>query len=175
MSADARFYLPEDVLVKVDRMSMAHGLEVRSPLLSKRIVELAFSIPSSLKLERGVSKALLRRLAARHIPQEIVHLPKTGFHIPLDRWLRNELKELFEGDVFDRSNCELGWLDLRAVKGLWAEHQSGRVDHGYTLWMLWVLHAWSRGLEDTSRARASGAAAEDVVTTRLRETGRGAA
>jgi asparagine synthase (glutamine-hydrolysing) len=148
MRADARLYLPEDVLVKVDRMSMAHGLEVRSPLLSRRVVELAFSIPSALKVERGVSKALLRKLAARHAPPEIVHLPKQGFHIPLDRWLRQDLRASFEEQILSEPDCGIGWVDGRVARKLWAEHQSGTFHRGHTLWMLWALRAWLLGLRD---------------------------
>jgi asparagine synthase (glutamine-hydrolysing) len=144
MRADTRFYLPEDVLVKVDRMSMAHGLEVRSPLLSRRIVELAFTIPSSMKREGEQSKPLLRRLARRHLPAELVDLPKTGFHSPLSRWLRDDLKTRLEHDLLGQGADDLGWVDRGAVRRLWAEHQDGRHDHSQTLWMLWMLTAWTR-------------------------------
>jgi asparagine synthase (glutamine-hydrolysing) len=154
MRADTRFYLPEDVLVKVDRMSMAHGLEVRSPLLSRRIVELAFSIPSSLKREGGRSKALLRHLARRHLPSEVVDLPKTGFHSPLRRWLRSDLKGRLEHEILGNGNGDVIGLDRRAVRRLWLEYHEGRFDHSQTLWMLWMLGSWSRGL--ARGAAASG-------------------
>jgi asparagine synthase (glutamine-hydrolysing) len=144
MRADTRFYLPEDVLVKVDRMSMAHGLEVRSPLLSKRIVELAFTIPSALKRDGDRSKALLRHLARRHVPAEVVDLPKTGFHSPLGRWLRDDLKTRLEDELLGPGSDDVGWIDRGAVRRVWTEHQGGRGDRSQTLWMLWMLSAWSR-------------------------------
>jgi asparagine synthase (glutamine-hydrolysing) len=144
MRADARLYLPEDVLVKVDRMSMAHGLEVRSPLLSRRIVELAFSIPADLKVRGGKGKALLRALATRHVPVELTDLPKRGFHIPLDRWMRQELRPAFEDDMIGASHTGMPWLDRPTLARFWAEHQSGKFHHGHSLWMLWAYHAWER-------------------------------
>jgi asparagine synthase (glutamine-hydrolysing) len=152
MKADARFYLPEDVLVKVDRMSMAHGLEVRSPLLSRRVVELAFCIPSRLKMPDGTSKALLRRLAASYVPRELLSLPKRGFHVPLDRWLRQDLRSAFEQDVLAAPGGRIDWLDRRVLSRLWQEHLSGRFQHGHTLWMLWAYRAWSRA--ETERPAA---------------------
>jgi len=159
MRADARFYLPEDVLVKVDRMSMAHGLEVRSPLLSRRIVELAFSIPAELKVRGGKGKALLRALAARHVPVELIDLPKRGFHIPLDRWMRQELRRAFEEDMIGASHAGMPWLDQPTLGRLWAEHQSGRFHHGHTLWMLWAYRAWER----TSRRSTSDSGHPDLT------------
>lgn len=143
MRADVRFYLPEDVLVKVDRMSMAHSLEVRSPLLSKRVVELAFRLPAALKVRGDVSKALLRRLAARYVPAPVLGLPKRGFHIPLDRWLREELRGPFEDQVLQPSGAA-PWLDRSVLSRLWTEHQGGRFSHGYALWALWAYGVWAR-------------------------------
>jgi asparagine synthase (glutamine-hydrolysing) len=159
MRADAKLYLPEDVLVKSDRMSMAHGLEVRSPLLAKRVVELAFSIPSSLKLRERRSKYLLRTLAEKHVPPALLRLPKRGFHIPLDRWLREDLRPAFEEEVISPSGGTASCLDARTVERLWREHLSGRFDRGYTLWTIWALHAWLR----IRRARPSLAAARRDV------------
>jgi asparagine synthase (glutamine-hydrolysing) len=144
MLADARLYLPEDVLVKVDRMSMAHSLEVRSPLLSKNMVELAFTIPSDLKVEGETSKVVLRRLAARYLPPQILALPKQGFHLPLDQWLRTSLSEPFETAVLG-DGADLGWFDRQAVRRLWGEHRSGRFHHGATLWAVWSFVEWLRG------------------------------
>ena len=142
MRADARFYMPEDVLVKVDRMSMAHGLEVRSPFLSRRLVELAFAIPAEHKMAGGLSKALLRRLAARHVPRELLRLPKRGFHVPLDRWLREDLRPRFEAEVLAAPDGALGGIDRQALRRIWTEHQGGTFRHGQTLWMVWALRAW---------------------------------
>jgi asparagine synthase (glutamine-hydrolysing) len=144
MLADVRLYLPENGLVKVDRMSMAHSLEVRSPLLAKSMVELAFSIPSALKIEGGSSKAILRRLAARYLPASNLNLPKHGFHVPVDEWLRTSLQRPFEAAVLG-NGADLTWLDRRAIARLWDEHRSGRFHHGPTLWAVWAFVEWMRG------------------------------
>jgi asparagine synthase (glutamine-hydrolysing) len=154
MRADAKLYLPEDVLVKADRMSMAHGLEVRSPLLAKRVVELAFRIPSSFKLRERRSKYLLRTLAEKHVPPALLRLPKRGFHIPLERWMREDLRPAFEEQVLSSPGDMADFLDIRAVRALWSEHLSGRIDRGYTLWTIWAFQSWLR----TRRAGPSLAA-----------------
>jgi len=157
MRADAKLYLPEDVLVKADRMSMAHGLELRSPLLAKRIVELACSIPSSLKLRERQSKYLLRALAEKYVPPEILRLPKRGFHIPLDRWLREDLRPVFEEEVLSSAGDTSGCLDGSTIRRIWKEHLSGQFDRGYTLWTIWMLQAWLRnGLNKPSLASVQG-------------------
>ena len=143
MLADVSLYLPEDVLVKVDRMSMAHGLEVRSPLLAKSVVELALSLPSSLKVADGTTKLILRRLAERYLPEDIVALPKRGFHAPVDAWFRGELRSRFEAQVLGAREAVPEWIDLRAVRRLWEEHRSGRLHLGTTLWTVWALAVWS--------------------------------
>jgi asparagine synthase (glutamine-hydrolysing) len=145
MSADARFYLPEDVLVKVDRMSMAHGLEVRSPLLDRRVVELALAIPAAVRMAGGVPKAVLRRVARAHVPPEVLALPKRGFHIPLARWLREDLRRPFEEEVLAGPGAAAAGIDQAALAGLWRRHQAGSHDHGATLWGVWALLAWLAG------------------------------
>jgi asparagine synthase (glutamine-hydrolysing) len=144
MLADVRLYLPENGLVKVDRMSMAHSLEVRSPLLAKSMVELAFTIPSALKIEGGASKAILRRLAARYLPETSLTLPKRGFQVPVDEWLRTSLNRQFEAAVLG-NGADVAWLDRRAIARLWDEHRSGRFRHGPTLWAVWSFVEWMRG------------------------------
>jgi len=133
----------------VDRMSMAHALEVRCPLLSPRVVELALSIPGRIKLARGVSKGLLRQVANRYLPPEVRALPKRGFHIPIDRWFRHELRRVFEEQVLDDTS-DLAWLDSDAVQHLWSQHLSGAYEHGSTLWAVWCLKLWLESLRTTS-------------------------
>jgi asparagine synthase (glutamine-hydrolysing) len=154
MKADARLYLPEDVLVKVDRMSMAHGLEVRSPLLSRRVLELAFSIPARVKVPGGVSKALLRRLAARRGMPELAGLPKRGFHIPLDRWASDELKPAFEDALLGAGARDIPWLDRKVVARLWRQHHAGTHRHGHTFWALWAYRSWSAARDVRANAVA---------------------
>jgi asparagine synthase (glutamine-hydrolysing) len=123
---------------------MAHSLEVRSPLLAKNMVELAFTIPSALKIEGGASKAILRRLAARYLPATSLNLPKRGFHVPMDEWLRTSLHRQFEAAVLG-NGADLAWLDRLAIRRLWDEHRSGRFRHGPTLWAVWSFVEWMRG------------------------------
>jgi asparagine synthase (glutamine-hydrolysing) len=124
---------------------MAHGLEVRSPLLAKSVVELALSLPSALKVADGATKVILRRLAERYLPADILGLPKRGFHAPVDAWFRGELRSRFEAEVLGGTAAVPEWIDLGAVRRLWEEHRSGRFHHGATLWAVWALAVWSAG------------------------------
>ncbi len=151
MRADVGFYMTEDVLVKVDRMSMAHGLEVRSPLLSKRVIELALSIPSRIKTRPGVSKHLLRKLAGRYLPAEVRNLPKRGFHMPIDNWFRTALRKSFEDSLFS-AGSDLGWIDRERARAVWLQHLNGSHNHGMTLWALWSLKSWLDGLRTSPPA-----------------------
>ena len=139
---DINFYMTEDVLVKVDRMSMAHALEVRSPLLDYRIIEFAARLPAGLKLHNGRGKLLLRKLARRRLPEEIVNQPKRGFSIPAAEWLRNELKPIAHEAVFARDSLIADVLDSKQLEKIWNSHQAGRQDHSVFLWGLMMLKLW---------------------------------
>lgn len=138
----ARLYLTGDVLVKVDRASMARGLEVRAPLLDTRIVELAAAIPGSLKLKGLTTKYLLKQAARRWLPAEIVDRPKKGFGVPIGEWLRGPLlpmaKDLLSADKLARE----GWLDGAFVNRLLDEHVAGTADHRKPLWTLLAFELW---------------------------------
>ncbi len=154
MLADVRLYMTEDVLVKVDRMSMAHGLEVRCPFLSKRVIDFAFSLPSRMKVDGRISKAVVRRLARRLLPHSVVDLPKRGFHVPLDAWFRSGLRERFDELVLDSKTVEGIGLDPTHLRKIWREHRDGTRNHGHTLWTIAVLAAWRQQL-GSSLARPS--------------------
>jgi asparagine synthase (glutamine-hydrolysing) len=141
--ADLKIYLPNDVLVKVDRMSMAHGLEVRCPLLDRRLVELAFNIPVKTKMPRLETKALLRRIAARRLPNDILTRPKHGFSAPVSEWLAGPYAEAFQSDVLVPGAKTSAWLDGQRVARLFREHRTGQRDHGYALWAIWMLERWA--------------------------------
>ena len=141
--ADFKIYLPNDVLVKVDRMSMAHGLEVRSPLLDRRVVEAAFRIPASTKLAAGQTKRLLRLLARDRLPSAVVNRPKHGFDAPIGRWIAGPYLEMFRSDVLGPSSVVPALLDRREIVRMLREHGSGRRDYSFALWALWVLARWS--------------------------------
>ena len=142
--ADLKIYLPNDVLVKVDRMSMAHSLEVRCPLLDRRVVEAAFRIPTSRKMPRLAPKYLLREIARRRLPAEVVALPKRGFTAPVAEWLRGRYADRFRDEILSSRSLVLGLLDLAHVRRLFEEHCRAAADHSYALWAVWMLERWSR-------------------------------
>ena len=142
--ADVNVYMTDDVLVKVDRMSMAHGLEVRAPLLDYRILEFGASLPTKLKVSSRQGKLLLRELAARRLPSEIRKLPKQGFSIPIARWIRQDLKEFAHDMLFSDSHLIQNTLDSHSLRKIWSEHQSGNRDHSVFLWGVIMLGLWDR-------------------------------
>ena len=138
-------YCSDDILVKVDRASMAHSLEVRVPFLDHRVVELAAALPARLRFARGRGKALLRRIGRDLLPSEVLTRKKKGFGLPLSPWLRGPLRPLLES-ALSRENLDLiGMFDVEAVRGLVAEHLDGRADRRRELWSLVVLSTWWRG------------------------------
>jgi asparagine synthase (glutamine-hydrolysing) len=142
--ADLKVYLPNDPLVKVDRMSMAHALEVRCPLLDRRVVEQAFRIPTSRKMPSFQSKRLLRRLAARRLPDAVASAPKRGFTAPVGEWIRGAYAGAYRDEVLGQMSRVNGFLDVRRLRRLFDEHCTGPRDHSYVLWAAWVLERWSR-------------------------------
>jgi asparagine synthase (glutamine-hydrolysing) len=142
--ADLKVYLPNDVLVKVDRMSMAHSLEVRCPLLDHRLVELAFAIPRSHKLPWLLPKYLLKQVAKTRLPAELLRLPKHGFSAPVAQWLAGTYRTAFERDVLSASSLTSDLLDVRAVRTMLDAHVSGQADHASALWSIWMLERWYR-------------------------------
>jgi asparagine synthase (glutamine-hydrolysing) len=140
--ADIGLYMTDDVLAKVDRMSMAHGLEVRCPFLDPRILEFAGALPPALKLGRRDGKRLLRHVAARRLPRPIATAPKQGFSIPAASWLRGPLVPAFESRVLARDAGVNEWVEPSAVLAMWREHQSGARDHSVPLWALMCLATW---------------------------------
>lgn len=139
---DLRSYLADNCLVKVDRMSMACSLEVRVPFLAQSIVESAFGLPDRTKLRGLTTKPLLKRVAARHVPEECVYRPKEGFSMPMKHWLRDELRPRLEDLLSaDRLRRE-GRFDVRTVEELKREHLEGRANHSHLLWALLVYQDW---------------------------------
>lgn len=143
MARDTLSYMPDVVLVKVDRAAMAHGLETRVPLLDHRLVEFAWTLPQEMRVQGGTSKWLLRQLLYRHVPRELVDRPKRGFGVPIGQWLRGPLKEWAAEHLSERG---LAGAPLRteAVRELWDEHLSGRADWQHRLWPLLTFQEWRR-------------------------------
>ncbi|MFA9479106.1 asparagine synthase (glutamine-hydrolyzing) [Phycisphaerales bacterium AB-hyl4] len=139
---DIKSYLADNCLVKMDRMSMTASLEARVPLLDKDLVELAFAMPSNLKVAGGQTKALLKSVAARHVPPRCVYRPKEGFSIPIKHWLKREFRPLMEDMLAPDRIREQGIFDASTIERLKHEHLTDRANHSHLLWTLIVFHDW---------------------------------
>ncbi len=148
LEVNLRSYLPDDLLVKADRMSMAASLEARSPFLDHVLVEFAATIPASLKLRGGVSKYILKRAFEGKLPREIVYRRKHGFGVPIGKWFRTTLREYLADTLLSGRARERGLLRLEVAQGLVNEHLSGERDHGQALWTLLMLEAWAQKFLD---------------------------
>ena len=143
IAADMATLLSDDYLVKVDRASMANGLEVRPPMLDHEFLELCATIPSSMKIRTGETKWLLREAAKSILPASILDRPKQGFEIPLDTWLRGPLRPIFEDAVLSSSSSVSGLVDQTVARRLFTHHEKGAGRHGSTLWSLLSLAFWA--------------------------------
>ncbi len=139
---DVKSYLSDNILTKVDRMSMAVSLETRVPFLDPDLVDLAFRIPEKLKVESGKTKVLLKKLASKYIPSEAIYRPKEGFSIPIKTWLGNEFRPLMEDLLDERKIHRDGIFSPEKIKNLKKEHLNGEANHSHILWSLIVFHDW---------------------------------
>jgi asparagine synthase (glutamine-hydrolysing) len=146
MLADLTGYMQDDVLVKVDRASMAVALESRVPMLDHRLVEFSLTLPDPFLRRDGQSKWILRQILHRYVPSELTDRPKMGFSVPIDRWLRGELREWAEDLLDPRHLSQDGILNVNAVRDAWREHLSGRRNLQQQLWTVLMFQAWRRSL-----------------------------
>lgn len=135
-------YLPDDILVKVDRAAMAASLETRMPFLDHRLIEFAWRLPQSMKLSGSTGKWLLRRVLGRHVPMELFERPKMGFGIPLGQWLRGPLRDWAENLLAPERLRDEGYFDVKAVCEKWREHRSGCANWQYLLWDVLMFQVW---------------------------------
>jgi asparagine synthase (glutamine-hydrolysing) len=142
LALDTLGYLPDDILTKVDRASMAVSLEARVPLLDHRVVELAWTLPGSLRVRGGRTKWILREVLARHVPPALTERPKRGFGQPIGAWLRGPLRDWAEGLLAPTALAADDLFDPAPVRTRWAEHLEGRRSHAHLLWDVLAIQAW---------------------------------
>ncbi len=139
---DFKTYLPGDILVKVDRMSMANSLEVRAPLLDYQLIEFAATLPPKLKFNKGEKKIILKKAFLDDLPREILDRKKMGFSVPLAKWFQSDIKEIAFKILFNRNTGLQEYFDMQVLRKLWEEHQSGTKDHSTVLWSLLMFQVW---------------------------------
>lgn len=148
MAQDMIFYLPDDILAKVDRAAMAVSLETRVPLLDPEVVEFAWTLPLDLKIRSGSTKWLLRQVLYRHIPPALIERPKMGFGVPIDSWLRGPLRDWAESLLDERRLEAEGYFRAAPVREAWAAHLRGQSNQTFKLWTVLMFQAW---LDDQHR------------------------
>jgi asparagine synthase (glutamine-hydrolysing) len=165
---DQNYYLPDDILYKTDRMSMAHSLEVRPPFLDHRIVEFAAMLPQRLKIRGGTQKFVLRELMRGKLPETVLNRKKTGFDIPTHDWFRGVLRGLLLETVTPEAIAATGIFDGRAIEALIRDHMERRINAGYHLWGLLTLFLWMKRwkVETAPETEAAPQANARVFATR---------
>jgi asparagine synthase (glutamine-hydrolysing) len=148
VAIDFASYLPDDILVKLDRMAMANSLEGRSPFLAHKVIDFAVKLPREMRVQNRRGKHLLRRVAARLLPPAVLEKPKQGFGIPLGDWFRGPLKGLAADVIGSRSFAERGFLRQNAAQRYLKGHLAGEADYGELLWLILSLELWSRRFLD---------------------------
>ena len=139
---DQMTYLPNDLLVKVDIATMANSLEARSPFLDHKVIEFAASLPENLKMQKFETKSLLKKVAARLVPKEVIYRRKMGFGVPIGNWFRGEMKEFVRGVLLSEKSLNRGIAKREMIEKYVSEHISAQRDHTYQIWTLMMLELW---------------------------------
>jgi|SRR6056297_445079 len=148
MWLDLNWYLPDDILTKVDRAAMACSLETRIPFLDRRIVEFALKLPTDLNIQDRVGKQVLRNILYRYVPPEMVERSKQGFAVPIGDWLRGSLRDWAEDLLDSKKMQEQGFFQVRPIRNLWKAHLAGEDDHAFRLWGILMFQAWLQDLNN---------------------------
>lgn len=143
MTLDAKTYLPDDIMTKVDRAAMAHSLETRAPFLDRRVVEVAWQLPMTCKIHHGNTKVILRDLLSHFVPKALYERPKMGFGIPINQWLRGELRPWLESLLFNDRSPIYEYINSNKVRDVYTRFIKQQHDNGHQLWALAMLFSWS--------------------------------
>lgn len=146
MVSDSLNYLPDDILVKLDRATMAVSLEGRVPFLDHRLVEFAWRVPTALKVAPGKGKLILRNLLSRYAPQEIINRPKKGFAVPIGAWMRHELHDWVESQINENRLKDEGYFNPGSIRSKWAEHAAVKKNWSHHLWNVLMFQSWLESL-----------------------------
>jgi asparagine synthase (glutamine-hydrolysing) len=144
---DLESYLPGDLLYKADMATMANSLELRSPFLDYRVVELGLSLPASYKIKNGRTKLILKDILAQYLPRETFERPKMGFGIPQAKWIRKELRKNIEETFFSKEFINRGWFNSEEVCRIYEMHKNGK-DYSRIIWPIFMLELWARNWLD---------------------------
>ena len=145
MYYDSKTYLPDDILVKVDRAAMSCSLETRVPYLDRDVVEFAWSLPIEIKYAHNTTKYPLKKILGKYIPKTYFNRPKMGFGVPINKWLKSELKDWADDLLSEKKLGNVGFLNIKAIRNEWGIHLSEKKDRHYQLWSILMFQNWLDG------------------------------